>query len=94
MSSLESTVYRIKRMKIRGAKLIAIEGLKELKKIVKKRGFGKEFNRACRLLVNARPTAVVMHNAIEEVKKGKSMETIDRLLYYLDNIDEIANAIA
>lgn len=89
MGSLERTVRSIETMETRGAKRIAIVGLREIKKIVEKDGFGKEFNRACKLLSKARPTAVVLHNVIETLRKEKSIKAVDRLTYYLDNVDEL-----
>lgn len=79
----------IKSMRVRGANEIAIAGLKALKEIAKKNGFGKEFNRACNLLVKTRPTAVVLYNSIEKIKKEKTVDNIDKLIYYLENVSEM-----
>lgn len=86
MDSLEKTVKDIKTMKTRGATPTAIVALKVLKEISKKKGFGREFNDACKRLENARPTAVVIHNAIEMVKKKKTVESITDLIGYLETV--------
>lgn len=89
MGSLEKTVKDIKSMKIRSAREIATVALRTIRKITKKKRFGKEFKRACKLLVKARPTAVVLHNVIKTIEKEKSIETMDKLLYYLENIGNL-----
>ena len=67
--SLESLVKRIKSLEIQGAKQIAIESLKFLRTLAKKKGFGREFNSSMKKLEKARPTAVVLHNCLEIIKK-------------------------
>jgi len=74
--SLNDLLKRIKNIEIQGAKEIAIHSLKFLRKLVKEKGFGKEFNQAAKKLEKARPTAVVLHNCLEVVKKEKKIETI------------------
>lgn len=86
MGLVERTVKDIKKMKIRGARTIAIVGLKALKEVAEKDGFGKKFTKACKLLVSSRPTAVALHNAIEKIKKEKTLESIDDLIYYFENV--------
>jgi len=86
MELLERTVKGIKTMEIQGARSIAIAGLKAIREVAEKEGFGKEFNGACGLLESSRPTAVALHNALESVKKKKSLEEIDRLIYYFENV--------
>jgi len=87
--SIERTVKDIKTMRIRGANAIAIAGLEALKEVEKKEGFGRKFNKACRLLIKARSTAVPLYNSIEIVKKEKKIESIDRMIFYLENIGEV-----
>jgi len=73
-----------KRQSAQGAKNIAIFSLKFLRTVAKKKGFGKEFRRAARELEKTRPTAVVLHNCLEIVRKEKTLESIDELLKRLD----------
>ncbi|MCD6402831.1 MAG: hypothetical protein J7K98_00705 [Candidatus Aenigmarchaeota archaeon] len=88
---------KIKRVEIQGAINIAKESLKYLKKFGKKYGFGKRFEREMEKLVRVRPTAVVLHNVLEELKKERSVEKIDELLERLEainnNISEVAQKI-
>jgi len=86
MGILERTVEDIKSLEIQGARSIAIAGLKTIKEVVKKDGFGREFNRACKLLESSRPTAVALYNAIESVRRKKTLEEIDRMIYYFENV--------
>lgn len=81
--TLNELLLGIKNMKIRGANKIAIESLKFLKKHYKKRGFGKDFQKSVKKLEKTRPTAVVLHNCLEILKKKKNLETIDKLLRQL-----------
>lgn len=84
MISLEKAVENIKSVKIQGAKEIAIYGLKFLKSFCERNGFGLKFEVAAWKLEEARPTAVVLHNCIEILKKEKKLKTIDRLIKQLD----------
>jgi len=93
MGDLEKAVEKIKTMKIRGARKIAIVGVKAIEKIVKKNGFGREFRKACNQLIKARPTAVALYNAVEKIKKEKTMESIDNMNYYLENIGRMIGFI-
>jgi len=77
----------IKDIKIQGATAIAVESLKFLKKVLKKEGFGAGFRFYARKLEEARPTAVVLHNCLEEVRNDPKPETIDRLLKSLSVIN-------
>jgi len=86
MGNLERVAKDIKTMKIQGARSIAITSLKVIKKIVEKKGFGKEFNRASKLLGSSRPTAVALHNALENIRKDKTLEEVDRMIYYFENV--------
>jgi translation initiation factor 2B subunit (eIF-2B alpha/beta/delta family) len=67
--SVNELVDNISNMKIRGANKIAIESLKFLRDFCKKKGFRKEFQTAVKKLQKTRPTAVVLHNCLETVKK-------------------------
>ncbi|MBR9682438.1 MAG: hypothetical protein GOV02_02075 [Candidatus Aenigmarchaeota archaeon] len=78
--TLDSLEAEIKSLKIQGARSIALESLKFLRTLSNKKGFGREFDRALKKLEAARPTAVIAHNILEELKKDKSKKTIDRLV--------------
>jgi ribose 1,5-bisphosphate isomerase len=82
---LEEFTKRIKSLEIQGAKEIAIESLKFLRNLVKEKGFGKEFDQATKKLGEARPTAVVLHNCLEILKRERSIETINKLLRQLND---------
>jgi len=86
---IRAVLKDIKSMRIHGAREIAVAALKELKKIAKEEGFGKEFNKACRTFLCVRPTAVALHNAIQLIKKEKSIDAIDKMIYYFENIGEV-----
>lgn len=89
--SLNDLLKRIKNLEIQGAKEIAIHSLKFLRKIAKEKGFGKEFDQAAKELEKARPTAVVLHNCLEIIKKQRKIETINKLLRKLNQANnEIA----
>jgi len=74
----------IQSMKVQGAKEIALYSLKFLRKFCKKYGFGLRFEVAAMILERARPTAVVLHNCLEILKKRKSIKTIDYLIKRLE----------
>ncbi len=90
---LENIVEDIKSMRIRGARSIAIAGLNALKVVAKKDGFGKSFNSASKRMVGARPTAVTLYNAVEKIKKGKTVDTIDEMIYYFENIGNVIGTV-
>ncbi len=78
----------IKKMKIQGAKNIAIASLKHLKKYAGKPGFDSEAKR----LLAARPTAVALHNAIDRLDE-KTADAIENLIREIESDEEkIANA--
>jgi ribose 1,5-bisphosphate isomerase len=85
---LTRTVEQIKSVKVQGAKQIAIYGLQFLRGFCKRNGFGLKFEVAAKILEDARPTAVVLHNCIEAVKKKRTLKTIDTLLRQLDLVTE------
>jgi len=82
--SLDSLIRRIKSLEIQGAKQIAVHSLKFLRIYTKKRGFGKDFKTAIKKLEKSRPTAVVLHNCLEILKKNPSQQTITKLLSQLN----------
>jgi ribose 1,5-bisphosphate isomerase len=81
---LNDLIKGLKTLEIQGAKEIAIESLKLLKKLAIEKGFGKEFINIAKRIENARPTEVVLHNCLEIIKKEKKVETINRLLRRLN----------
>lgn len=85
MSSIQDTVDNIKSVKIQGAREIAIYALKFLQKFCEKEGFTSKFDAATTVLEETRPTAVVLHNILNILKKERNMETINSLLKELDN---------
>jgi ribose 1,5-bisphosphate isomerase len=93
--SLPKAVMRIRNVEVQGAKEIALYSLKFLRRLAKKKGFGKEMNRAMRELEHARPTAVVLHNCLRLIRYSKSMRTIDTLIERLENINDdiVANGL-
>ncbi|MHA1743751.1 MAG: translation initiation factor eIF-2B, partial [Candidatus Heimdallarchaeota archaeon] len=84
MDSVEKTAEDIKSVKVQGAKEIAVHALKFLRKFCKKNGFKLKFEVVAKVLEEARPTAVVLHNCLEILKKERKLKTIDRLLRELD----------
>jgi len=78
--ALETFVSRVKSLEIQGAQEIAIESLKFLRTYAKANGYGKKFFVAMKELEAARPTAVVLHNCLEELRKEPSKKTIEKLL--------------
>jgi len=80
---MNELLKNIESMKIRGANRIAIEGLKFLRKFCKEKGFGRDFQKTTEKLESVRPTAVVLHNCLEILKKERDVETINKLLRQL-----------
>jgi len=89
MDFVEKVAKDIKKLKIQGARSIAIAGMKTLKRVAAEDGFGNKFDRACRLLVTARPTAVAVYNAVKKVEKERTMKSINDLLYYFTNVSTL-----
>lgn len=85
---LQRAVKKIKEVKVQGAKEIAIYALKFLKKYAAKHGFGLRFEVASYVLEQTRPTAVVLHNCLEIVKKEKSLDVFDELVSKLQKATE------
>jgi len=77
---LESFVKRIRSLNIQGAQEIAIESLKFLRSYGKTHGFGAKFASATKELEAVRPTAVAIHNCMEELRKEPSARTIEKIL--------------
>ncbi len=88
ISNLSKAVKKLETVDIQGATEIAIFSLKTLRRIVKRKGFGKEFNEASRKLERARPTAVVLHNCLNILKREKTIDSINRLIETLETSDE------
>lgn len=88
MVSLEKAVSEIKSVRVQGAKEIAIYGLKFLRQFAKRSGYNLKFEAAAHFLEEARPTAVVLHNCIEIIKKKKKISTIDKLIRDLEKSSE------
>lgn len=88
MASLEKAVSEIKSVRVQGAKEIAIYGLKFLRQFAKRSGYNLKFEAAAHFLEEARPTAVVLHNCIEIIKKKKEISTIDKLIRDLEKSSE------
>jgi ribose 1,5-bisphosphate isomerase len=85
MDNVEKIVENIKSVKVQGAKQIAVYALKFLRKFCKKNGFGLKFEVAAKILEDARPTAVVLHNCLEILKKDRKLKTIDKLIKQLND---------
>jgi ribose 1,5-bisphosphate isomerase len=81
---LDSLLNRIKSLEIQGAKQIATESLRFLRDYAKEHGFGKDFDRAADRIEKVRPTAVVLHNCLEIVKRERSVESIGKVLSRLN----------
>lgn len=89
MDAVEQAVRDIKTMKAQGARTAALVGLKALKEITEKNGFGRDFESACNALESSRPTAVALHNAIEKIKKEKTLDSINKMIYYFENVAQL-----
>ena len=83
--SLAEAVKKIKNVEVQGATEIAIFALKFLLEYSKKYGFGKKFDNALKGLEKARPTGVVLHNALKIVRQQKSEATIRFLINDIKN---------
>jgi len=91
---MENFYRKIKSVKIQGAINIAKESLKYLKKYARVYGFGKNFYTEARKIEKIRPTAVVLHNALEELLKNPSFEKIEELLQKLEEINERVSIVS
>ena len=91
MQSLDEFIDKIRSLGVQGAKEIAIESLKFLRSYAKENGFNSKFGYASKKIENVRTTAVILHNCLEIVKREKSIESINRLLRKMSQMDnEIA----
>lgn len=88
MESPAQASEKIRSVKIQGAKEIAVYSLRYLRRFCKENGFGLKFEVAAMVLEEARPTAVVLHNCLEILKKRKSLNTIDQLIRRLEEASE------
>jgi ribose 1,5-bisphosphate isomerase len=91
--SVDSVVDDIKTMKIRGARNIAIAGLEALKDVAEEAGFGKRFDSVSKKLISVRPTAVTLYNAVKKVKKEKTVDAIEEMIYYFENIGDVIGTV-
>jgi eIF-2B alpha/beta/delta-like uncharacterized protein len=89
MDSISDIVRDIKSLRIQGARSIALAGIRAIRGVAEKRGFGREFESACKQLESARPTAVALHNAVEYIRKAKTLGEIDKMLYYFENVSSV-----
>ncbi len=87
----EEFLENLRDIKIQGAKEIAIESLKFLKEYARENGFGKDFEKLAKTVEEVRPTAVVLHNCLDTVKREKKIEVINRLI---KNLSEYTTRIA
>lgn len=88
MATVSQVAANIKDFKVQGANQIAIYALKFLRQFTAKNGFGLKFEVAANILEEARPTAVVLHNCIEQIKKRRSKKTIESLIKTLSSVKE------
>jgi len=88
MASFQKTIKDIRKLRVQGANEIAIYSLCFLRQYVKHHGFGKDFEIVARKLEKVRPTAVVLRNCIEILKKEKKASTIDRLIKIINTARE------
>lgn len=91
---MENFYHRLKSVEIQGAINIAKESLRYLKNYAKSYGFGNDFNREAKRIEKIRPTAVVLHNVLEELLRNPSFEKIDELLRRLEEVDEKVSTIS
>ncbi len=71
---------KIKNLEIQGAKEIALASLRFFRGYCKKYGFDRKFFLMAKELERVRPTAVVLHNCLEILRKEKSVEAIEKLI--------------
>ena len=76
----KKSAREIKNFKVQGANQIALYGLEFIKQYVTKNGFDSNFSQIINILENARPTAVVLHNCIELIRKNKTLTNIEQLI--------------
>lgn len=76
---------RLRSLQVQSATTIAVKSLKHLSRFAKRKGFGKNFGKECKKLLETRPTAVVLFNAVERLKKSPSQETISDIIHDLES---------
>lgn len=89
MQKLRKIEKKIRSAEVQGAKEIAIYALTFLKEYCKTHGFGKQFEAVAERLKTIRPTAVVLHNCIEILKKRKKLSTIEELIEKMNRATEL-----
>ena len=82
---LKDIVNEIKALHIQSANTIALESMRYLKSIARKEGFSKKLFFEVERLERSRPTAVVLHNCLDIVRKQKRIDAIDDLIDRLKN---------
>lgn len=83
-------IENLKSLKIQSATTIAVESLKYLRAFSAKHGFGKKFGGECQRLLKARPTGVVLYNAIQMAKREKTVAGINKIIRELDHAKSAA----
>ena len=78
-----SFVSRLKSLDVQSATTIALQSMEYLRGFAIKHGFDAAFDEECDKLLAARPTAVVLHNAIERVKKKRSGPELEKVIHDL-----------
>jgi ribose 1,5-bisphosphate isomerase len=81
-------VSDLRKLKVQGASSIALESMEYLLDFSGKHGFGKEFDKECKKLLESRPTAVVLFNAIQRVRKNRTSGEIKRVISELEKAKE------
>lgn len=82
MRKIEQLAGRIRRLEVQAATSIAVQSLVALRPLVEKKGFGKEFEVAADMLIRTRPTGISLYNALQYLKKERTLAALDRLLSY------------
>jgi len=85
-------VSRLKNLQVQSAATIAVESMKYLLSFSARNGFGKKFDIECRKLLAARPTAVVLHNAIERLGKNRTSEGLREIISDIESAKSLAAA--
>lgn len=88
MATVQDIAADIRNFRVQGANQIALHALKFLRNFTAKNGFGLKFEVASNILMNARPTAVVLYNCVEAIKNRRSLKTIDSLIKNLQIFKE------
>jgi ribose 1,5-bisphosphate isomerase len=80
-----SFVGMLRSLEIQSASTIALESMEHLMVFSKKHGFGKDFDSECVKLLDARPTAVVLYNAVQRIRRKKAPGEIRKIIKELEN---------